>query len=420
MVCDLMRLLVIANSCLSEEESNGRILRTLLNAFSNEELSNFALRGIPNCEGVDYLTVTDGDALRSFMSLGIKKPHGIALTDNAASAPASNSSSKARNHCIRDVVWFSNFWKRGHVKAWFRSLNIDAVFLMAADAPFLYRLAYKVSNDKKVPLIIYSSEDYFLKNYNYMERKTSMNLWCRLFLRKLHKEARKAFSHASLSMLCSKKLENSVKAAYGDIPTEVVYQPSTLKPIDRKSGPIQSIVYGGNLNSERIVPLMEIAEVIHDVNPNLFLDLYGSCQDEDTKKLIESSPLVHYHGSVPYKELLLAYEKADLLVHAESFSDYNKLDYAHAFSTKIGDCYLSGSLFFLYGPNEIPCIQFGMEASPSFTATSSAELKEKLNSILSGQATYQVDKGYIKECFDASIVGERIKSRIKELAERPK
>lgn len=408
-----MRLLVISNSCLSEEESNGRILRTLLAGFTNDELSNFALRGIPNCPGVDYMTVTDHDALRSFISLGIKKPKGIVINSNEQTQSVDHSKSqKAFNHCVRDVIWFSNAWKRGHVKTWIKNLDVSAVFLMAADAPFLYRLARKISKAKQIPLFIYSSEDYFLKHYNYMERKTSMNLWCRLFLNKLHKEARKAFLHASCSLLCSKKLQNSVKSVYGDIPTEVVYQPSLITPIKKEAGPIHKIVYGGNLNSERIVPLLEIAEVIHKANPKLVLDLYGKCADEETKTKIESCPAVSYHGLVPYQELMDVYSKADLLIHAESFSDYNLLDYAHAFSTKIGDCYISGIPFFQYGPSAIPCIQFGMEACPSFTATSQKELEAKLTDILNGKAHYELDRNYIRECFDAKLVGAHIRHLI--------
>ena len=39
--------------------------------------------------------------------------------------------------------------------------------------------------------------------------------------------------------------------------------------------------------------------------------------------------------------------------YCERFYEYPLLDYVHAFSTKIGDCYRSGIPFFIYGPKEI-------------------------------------------------------------------
>ena len=285
-----MRLLVIGNSCLSNEESNGRVTRTLLSAFSNEDLSCFALRGIPDIEGVDYCTVTDGDAAKAFMTLGLRKPKGIQPSASVNSPSNGRDSRKARDHVLRDVVWFSPFWKVGKVNKWLKGLDIGAVFLMAADAPFLYRLARKVAKRKKVPLIIYSSEDYFLKRYNYVERKVAMNLWCRLFLNRLRKEAKKAFRQASMSMLCSKKLLRSVKDAFGDIPAEVVYQPSLVKPYPKRNGPISKVVYGGNVNADRLHALFDVANCIHAYNDSLVLDVYGDASEE-VKAAMEAAPL---------------------------------------------------------------------------------------------------------------------------------
>jgi len=409
-----MRLLVFSQNSLSTEESNGRITRTLLNAFSNDELSNFALRGNPNCEGVDYCIVTDGDALRSFITLGLRKPRGLKPNPPQGNAPMSSASRSARNHCIRDIVWYSGFWKLRGYNRWIKNLDIDAVFLMAADAPFFYTLARKVAAKKNVPLYIYSSEDYFLKRYNYMERRTDRGFWGNLFLNRLNKEGKKAFLAAKRSFLCSKKLENSVKGAYGDIPTEVLYQPSTLKPMTLKDCPIRTVIYGGNLVLERAKPLLEIAHVLHEFDADITLHIYGKLADEESKALIESSMEITYHGVVPYATLLEAYKDADMLVHAEAFDEYHELDYAHAFSTKIGDCYSSGLPFFLYGPSSIPCIQFGMEVTPEFTATNPDELHQKIMDILSGKSVWNPNREYLSSRFDADIVGPYLRKRIEE------
>lgn len=96
----------------------------------------------------------------------------------------------------------------------------------------------------------------------------------------------------------------------------------------------------------------------------------------------------------------------------EGFDEYTLLDYAHAFSTKIGDCYRSGIPFFAYGSKEIPCIQFGLDHNPDFSASSKGELKDKLVRVLSGGVTYRPELSFIRECFAAEAVSGRLRQTI--------
>lgn len=403
-----MKLLVLCNNALSKSESNGRITRTLLNAFEDNELYNFALRGAPNIEGVSYCMVSDSDALKSFVTFGFRKPKEHKATEGPVNANQQDAKSRsAFNHCLRDVVWFSSFWRRGKIKQWL-SQPFDAVFLMAADAPFLYRLAADIASKQGIPLVIYSSEDYYLKRYDYMKGVPSSGLWARLFLNRLRKEAGRAFRLAKVSFLCSDKLKEDTCNAFPGIRAETMHQPSVLTRLKKNAGTeIRQIVYAGNINEHRLPSLIEIAEAIKEVKPELSLRLYGKLADDWSKEHIEHSAL-DYQGEVFYGELLDIYRNTDLLIHAESFDEFTKLDYAHAFSTKIGDCYASGIPFFIYGPEEIPCVAYGLKECPEFASSNKKDMKEKVRTILEGKVTYQPSK-VIQEDFDANEVGKRLR-----------
>ena len=209
----------------------------------------------------------------------------------------------------------------------------------------------------------------------------------------------------------------SAKDAFGDIPAEVVYQPSLVKPYPKRNEPISKVVYGGNVNADRLHASLDIANCIHAYDGSLVLDAYGDASDE-VKAAMEEAPSVAYHGKVPYRELLKVFETTDMLVHVEDFSEYRQLDCAHGFSTKIGDCYRSVIPFFLYGPTSIPCIQFGLDLCPEYTAASPQELKTKLEAILAGQAPYMPDENIIHDCFDAKVVGKEIAKMIGECITR--
>lgn len=70
-----MRVLVIANNALSDNNSNGKVMKNYLNYFSDEELYSFFIDS-SNSDGLNqdhYFCVDDESAFCSFVSLGFKK-----------------------------------------------------------------------------------------------------------------------------------------------------------------------------------------------------------------------------------------------------------------------------------------------------------------------------------------------------------
>ena len=418
MVLDpFMRILVVGNHCLSQSESNGRVLRSLLSSFLDEELTSFAVRGIPDCPGVRYVTVTDKDAVNAFTHLSFYHPAGIQSTGNNGTEPTSTAGHRtAKTHLIRNLIWSTRWWLKGSIKQALYGETYDAIFLMGADTPFLYRLAADISKKKKTPLIVYTAEDYPIKRYDYIEQKPGMSFWCKRFLDKLRKAGKLAFESASACILNSPKLKASYESAYHLKKSEVVYLPSSFEALPKSDAPKAEIIYAGNINIHRLESLIQVDNAIQFIDSTKKLTLYGRLSDEESKAFIAKTESLDYLGILPYEELLKVYGQAALLIHAEGFDDFYLLDCAHAFSTKVADCLCSGIPFFLYAPIELPSSVFMNEALPDFYARNEEELREKLSSILSDKVKYHPDTEYIHSCFDRESVGERIRQLIEEVS----
>ena len=410
-----MKLLVIGNHCLSQSESNGRVLRSLLSAFSGEELTSFAIRGIPDCPGVRYVTVTDRDAVNAVTHLSFYHPLGT-QTNEGSGTKATGSRRTAKTHLIRNLIWSTKWWLKRSIKQALYDKGYDAIFLMGADTPFLYRLAADISKKNKVPLLVYTAEDYPIKRYDYIEQKPGMSFWCKRFLNKLRKAGKLAFEAASVCILNSAKLKASYESAYHLKRSEVVYLPSSFEALPETDAPKTKIIYAGNINFHRLESLIKVANTIQSIDSSKKLTLYGRLTDEESKTLVSNTPGIEYCGILPYEELLKVYGQASLLVHAEGFDDFYLLDCAHAFSTKVADCLCSEIPFFLYAPIELPSSVFVNEALPNFYAGNEEELQIKLSSILSGETKYQPDMEYIHTCFDRESVGKRIRQLIEEVS----
>ena len=411
-----MKLLVIGNHCLSQSESNGRVLRSLLSSFSDDELTCFAIRGIPDCPDVRYTTVTDGDALKAVTHLSFYHPAGIQITEDSGSQPTQASHRTAKTHLIRNLIWSIKWWLKGPIKKTLYGETYDAIFLMGADTPFLYRLAADISKKKKTPLIVYTAEDYPIKRYDYIEQKPGMSFWCRRFLNRLRRAGKLAFESASACILNSPKLKASYESAYSLKRSEVVYLPSSFETLPQSDATKTDIIYAGNINIHRLNSLFQIGNTIHSIDPSKKLTLYGRLSDEESEKLASETETLDYRGILPYEELLKVYGQAALLIHAEGFDDFYLLDCAHAFSTKVADCLCSGIPFFLYAPIELPSSVFMNEALPDFYARNEEELREKLSAILSGKAKYHPNTEYIHSCFDRESVGKRIRQLIEAVS----
>lgn len=373
----MKRVLILGNHCLSQNDNNGRTLSNLLLGYPKEKLAQFCLLdGAPDFERCErFFVVSDREAVDAMVRF---RRVGRRLTEaDAAKLIAPRRSVKNRNALtmlLREAVWRSGRWRRGGFREFVEEFSPEVLLLQAGDCAFMLRLARKLSKEYRIPLVIYNSEGYYFKDYDYFRAKGIAHLCFPLFRRMLRGEFRRTMRAAS----CAVYLCDELKAAYDaefDCPSETIYTATQLQPSDKPlTGPL-SAVYLGNLGLCRHESLIELAEALQRVEPGALLHIYGRAPNDAVEQALRSCGAIRLHGFVPYDEVRRVMAEAPLLVHAENFSAFYRKDLEYAFSTKIADCLASGSCFLLYAPPELAVTKYLLETESAYVATDKARLE---------------------------------------------
>ncbi len=388
-----MKVLIISNNGLSNNESNGRILSLLFNNFNNESLYSYCLGGKLDKEDVNYIRMNDKRNIKSLLSFGYIKPETNIVIDKSVNNVSNESTiknKKAIHYFIRNILYSMNFYITNYLYRYIKDNKIESIFLFGADAAYMFRLSRKLSKKCHIPLIIYTCEDYPIKDYNYIEKgKHNNNIFFKLLMSSLRKQTRKAYLIASKSYFNSEFLMKDYMEVYKVNNPEVRYLPSILERVDYRPRPIRNIVYGGNLYLDRVKSLIDVSDVLDDINKEVVINVYGNASN-DALTLLKTKSNIIYHGVVDYKTMIEIYKKADMLLHVEGFSEYSFKDYKHAFSTKIADYYKLGIPFFMYSPIEIASTRYAMITNSVYVATSRDMLSGKLKSIIGNNVIYGI------------------------------
>ncbi|MFA7020006.1 MAG: hypothetical protein WC215_00390 [Bacilli bacterium] len=388
-----IRLLIISNNCLSLTNSNGRTLFNFVSSFANNEVANFYIHDeMPNLTThTNFYRVTDREALSAYKSrIPIEGLIGKKDASQALTSISKKSRQKTKKNPLtslaREIIWNSAAWKAKSFEKWIDDFSPTHLLLQAGDAPFLFRLARKIAKKRNIPLIIYNSEDYYFKEYNYMERKYSFLY--PFFRHRLVNDMKKTIRKSSLCIYISEALMNHFIQA---IPHRADYimtssSFSEENQVTRtKSKEEVNISYLGNFNLGRELPLIEIATLLN--KRNLKLHVYGNGNEETVEAIKQCSAII-YHGFATYDGVKEVMRQSSLLIHVEAFSDYAIKDLRFSFSTKIADSLSSRVPFLVYIPKELACNEYLKMAISDFVVNNPQDLESTLNNFLDGKLQY--------------------------------
>ncbi len=373
-----MKLLVLSNEALSKNTSNGRTMANLLSAFVSSELAQLYLHGTPDFSLCDnYYKVSDRDALSAFMSIKPYRKSGVVDSIEAIKTQSVGGEKKyshsCRNMVIRDVVWKSFRWWNRAFNEFLDTFSPDAVLLQAGDSPFMFRIARKIAKKRGIPLLMYNSEAFALKDVLY-SGASKMDVWHWLLQKRLRKEYGRFMRDAAYCFYITEYMEEQYQIAYPHPGKScALYTSSDMLQLPDRSGETFRIVYCGNLGVGRVVPLCDVAQVLSEVNSEATLDIYGRFLSQEDEKTLCAFPNVRYFGVVPYDEIPQIMSEASLLLHVENKERLENLRYA--FSTKIADSLASGRPFLVYASREYPFVEYLQRHCAAHVAADKAELK---------------------------------------------
>lgn len=404
---ELPKILILSNECFSEISSNGRTLGNFFVGWDKNKLAQFFIQNnIPDFKYCNnFFKVTDKEVLKSlfFKKLGgkveLKIEENIKVTNQSV---ASNSIKKnPLTMIIRNLVWKAGIWKRNGFYNWIKEFNPDIVLLQAGDSPFMYDLAYDISKKFNTKLVIYNSEGYYFKDFDYFRSTGLAHLFYPIFFKVLKSSLERVYKQSSYVFYLCDELKREYNKIFNEKST-VFYTSSEMLPILKEEKNKEFIIsYCGNLGINRHRSLIEIADIVQKIDSNIFINIYGKAPTEQVKKELEECKGIKYHGMVSYEKVQEIMYKSDLLLHIESFDEFYKEDLKFAFSTKIADSLSCGKSFLLYAPENLACTKYIIENKVAHVVTEKDKLYNTLFKIIEDE---KFRKKYIS---NALIISEK-------------
>lgn len=386
-----MKVLVVSNNCFSLSDSNGRTLGSLFAGWPKENVAQMCIIAKdPNWEICDnYYCIEDKVVLNAF--LHCKKAKGRALhqvMDGNLDACKQQDTVRPKigqktiiKILLRHLVWSNKRWDTPGFDQWVDDFCPDAVLLQMGDSGFMFNIALYLSQSRNIPLMMFCTEGYYFFDKNCFS-KSRLDFLIYPMYRKLYRRTvRNTLSKMKYAVYGNSLLYEDYSKEFG-LSGEVIYTGSYLEFVkkQRLSEPPR-ISYLGNLGLDRDSAIIEVGEVLHCLNPDYKIDVYGKA-DDAMQKLFDLAPGVEYKGLVSYEEVKRVIGDSDILFHVETENGYKEHQLQYAFSTKIADSISSGKCFVLYAPKELACSKYIVESGAGWFASDKFQLRRTIEEII--------------------------------------
>ena len=298
------RILIISNECLSETGSNGRTIFNLVSSFPKDNIAQFYV----SKEKIDpkicnnFFNVTDEEALASFL---FKKKKRAQDGKNGVDKPR-KVNRNALTSLIRDIVWNSYRWGFNKLIEWAKSFKPDVILFQAGDSAFLCKLTLKVSKQLNLPIVIYNSENYFFKNFDYFRSNGIRHLFYPVYHSRFKKAFSKLIKQATSSIYISEYLKEEYDKKFG-LSSYVIYTATSIEPKREKKRIFNNppiISYFGNINLGRNYLLNDIGTALGQINKEYNLNVYSNDTDKNIYTILERNNNIKYNGRIPYSKVL--------------------------------------------------------------------------------------------------------------------
>lgn len=390
------KLLIISHNCLSKTGSNGRTISNYLGGWPKNKIAQLYLHAeqpdFSVCE--DYYCITDASVAKSIIN---RKAAGSVVKEDSSAETSKETvdSSKAisKNSLVylaRELAWRSKLWNMKGLNAWLESVKPEVILVQAGDAGFLFEMAIDISNRFSAKVVVYNTEGYYFKRKSYLQENKISTLFYPVLNHSFKKSYKKLVKAAKCEIYnCDLLCNDYEKVLPGK--KYVVMNTSEFTEEDLCERKKEQIIYAGNLGLYRHKSLIEFADALHKVSPQMVIDVYGKTPDQKVQRELENCTGIRLHGFISYEELKQILRESKYLLHIESFDSFYKEDLKYAFSTKIADSLAVGACLFVYAPDNMAVIQYLKDKYASVLITEQAELETEIGRVL---ADTSVSKAY--------------------------
>lgn len=423
------RVLIISHNCFSLSGSNGRTLGTFFEGYPKEKLSQLFI--VDECPDWDlcnrYYRITDKDILRAIVTfknpgkdirniVGETKNKDVSQDDFSGVFLQRIKNSTA-SLLFREWIWASPFWKKDKLNNWVKEFNPEIILFQAGNLGYLCELSKKFAERFHVPLIVYNSEGYYFKKYDYVKGTLNnspiFNVYMRIFKRKFSCMMEKVEKAIYISEDLKKAYDRQFKCESYYIMTPTTNQPS--RKDEQEVNSVNKISYLGNLGLGRHKSLMEIANVLQKNDERLFIDVYGKAPDNEILQELEVAKGIRYKGFVSYDQVIDIINNSDINIHVEGFDQFYIEDSKYAFSTKIADLLAAKKAILIYAPANLTSTKYIAENQCGCVVTNPDELESKLFDLINDKELRYIYAERAKELADKNHDIERNRKLFQQL-----
>ena len=392
----LPRVLVVSHQCFSSTSAMGKTMASFFDYWHGQGVAQLFFRHETpdaDCSG-EYFRVTDFDILQSAL-IGYDRaaggrPNRTGGSDIIDRTDQTRSPFVSWAYCIgehrwpvmnlaRDFLWQRKRWDTRHLQEWLDHVDPEVVMLVPGEYRFAYEIAYHIARKRRIPLIIYYTDDYYGKQLSLSPLYWLMHslLMC---------TARKAVAYSSCLLTVSDRMAEEYQRRFSRPCYVLRHSVDTRKPCVYRVGATrggQAVLYRQPLHSNRWRSIAVLARALsqyvtaggHRAELSIF-----SRQKPNLPLLnaISIDGISRYAGSLDADGVCAEQQRADVLVHVESFDRRSRHYTRLSVSTKIPEYMASGKCILAFGPSEVASIDYVRRHDMGIVATDKGQLPDAL------------------------------------------
>ena len=367
----MSKVLIISHNPLSKENNMGKTLSNLFYAFDNSELAQLYLYpGYPDVDNChQFYQVTDGDII-NYYKMNRKSCGRVLLESDALQNDIGvdnvsrvkkllykiGARKSAISYVLRDLIWRKKAWLNENLLTWLTSLQFDVIFYAAGDSCFSFNIALEISKIFDKPIVSYFCDDY------YFYSKFNLSPIYYVYRCKYKRYMRTLIARSSKILYISESMEKAYYHEFGRH-GHVVMTPSDkiiteIKDNSKKNSLL--VAYIGNivLRTEALIEIGNTIEKLRKENINVEFHVYTRNNDPKLITQIKECQGIILGGSLDSEGVEKVFDRADVLVHVESFKSKLISRNRYSISTKIPETLGRGKCLFAYGPEEVASIEY--------------------------------------------------------------
>lgn len=354
----MKRILIVNVVLVGEESGTGNTLKNIYCNYTNTHIMQLSLQIKPlnfttTIENTIFLTkacIPIDNAFRSvFFMRNLKKKTNSLSNVSAATIPQKNIKGAVHDF-IRGLLDMSAVRLDNEILYKIDLFNPEIIYTCGCTIR-IHKVANFLSKRYRIPIVLHLMDDWPETLYT----SSFLSLFAR---KKINREL--AITHSlsitnfAISEALCEKYENKFGKKYIPLMNPSKYITTNLFVKDKG---IIEFIYAGSLSLNRWKSLLQVAEVLHNINimkkcANMKLYIPSAWNTVEIKNLFEKYE-VEINNYVANDKVYEVYERADVLIHVESFDENYRLFTRYSLSTKIPEYMGAGKPILAYLPKDL-------------------------------------------------------------------